>query len=144
MNQQKGYFRKDEELRALAEAFEACSLPDEAFDHRAHLAVALWYLSRMSAEEASQRMREGLLRFLAHYEVDAQKYNETITQFWVRRLDMLLGETDRTLSLAERANQTIDRAGDSQTIFKYYSRERVFSEAGRVSWIEPDLRSLDS
>jgi hypothetical protein len=144
MNQQKAYYGRDEEIRALAEAFEDCSLPDEEFDHRAHLAVAVWYLSRMPAAEASRKMREGLLRFLAHYEVDPQKYNETITQFWVRRLDKLLRESDPTLPLAERANQTIETAGDSQTIFKYYSRERLFSEAARADWIEPDLERLDS
>jgi hypothetical protein len=142
MNQPKAYYRSDDEIRALARSFETCSLPDEAFDHRAHLMVATWYLSSMTAVEAAGRMREGLLRFLAHYGADLQKYNETITQFWVRRLDKLLNETDSSRSLAERANQAIDRAGDSNVIFEYYTRERLFSEEGRTRCIEPDIKGL--
>lgn len=138
MNPPKAHYKSDDEIRALVAGFEDCSLPDEDFDHHAHLAVAVWYLSSMTREEAIGRMREGLLRFLAHYGVDPQKYNETITQFWVRRLDSLLSATDSTLPLAERANQAIERAGDSQTIFDYYTRERIFSEEGRTDWVEPD------
>lgn len=142
MNQTEAYYRSDDEIRALARSFETCSLPDEAFDHRAHLAVAIWYLSSMTAEEAASRMREGLLRFLAHYGADLQKYNETITQFWVRRLDKLLGEIASSLPLAERANQAIERAGDSNVIFDYYTRERLFSEEARANFIEPDMKGL--
>lgn len=144
MNQPKAYYSSDDEIRLLAEGFEACSLPDDDFDHRAHLAVAVWYLSNMTVEQAIERMREGLLRFLAHYGVDPQKYNETITQFWVRRLDRLLGETDSSLTLAQRANQTIERAGDSKLVFDYYSRERIFSEEARTSCAEPDLKQMES
>lgn len=137
MSEAKDY-RSDDEIRALAESFEDRSLPDEDFDHRAHLMVAVWYLSRMTMEEAAARMREGLLRYLAHYGDDTQKYNETITQFWVRRLDGLLKTTPAALPLSERANQAVELAGGSQTIFDYYTRERVFSEEGRTGWLEPD------
>jgi hypothetical protein len=144
MKTPKTLYRNDDEVRALASAFESCTLMDDDFDHRAHLAVALLYLSSMTAEQAALRMREGLLRFLAHYEVDPQKYNETITQFWVRRLDRLLRETDARLSLAERVNQTIEGAGDSKVIFKYYTHERLFSEEARTGFIEPDIKRLES
>lgn len=144
MHQPKAYYRSDDEIRLLAEGFETCSLPDGDFNHNAHLAVAIWYLSNMTVEQATARMREGLLRFLAHYGVDPQKYNETITQFWVRRLDKLLSETDSSLPLAERANQTIERAGDSKLVFDYYSRELIFSDEARANWVQPDLRNLEA
>lgn len=143
MQQPENRYRSEDEIRALVRSFEDCTLPDDAFDHRAHLAVAVWYLYGMTAPQAAERMREGLLRFLAHYEVDPEKYNETITQFWVRRLERLLSATDPALPLPERANQAIERAGDSQVIFTYYTRERVFSEEGRTGWVEPDLKSSD-
>lgn len=142
MNEAEEYYRSDDEIRVLVERFEDCSLPDEDFDHRAHLAVAVWYLSSMTAEQAAARMREGLLRYLAHYGADPQKYNETITQFWVRRLDGLLTVTDPALPLSERADRAIRMAGGSQAIFDYYTRERVFSEEGRTSWVQPDLKSM--
>lgn len=144
MNNPKAIYRSDEELRRLAADFESCRLPADDFDHRAHLAVAVLYLSSMTQEEAASRMRRGLLRFIAHHQVDPQKYNETITQFWVRRLDRLLSETDPQLCLAERANRTIERAGDSKVIFEYYTRERLFSEECRAVWIEPDLKPMES
>jgi hypothetical protein len=144
MTDRKDYFQSDDEIRTLAASFENCSLPDDDFDHRAHLAVAVWYLSSMTPEEAADRMRAGLLRFLAHYKVDPQKYNETITQFWVRRLDKLLSQTDPTLPLFARANQAIERAGSSQVIFDHYTRELLFSEEGRTSWVEPDLKLMES
>jgi hypothetical protein len=144
MKQQTDYYGSEDGIRALAEGFESCSLPDEDFDHRAHLAVAVWYLSTMTVEEAARMMREGLLRFLAHYEVDPQKYNETITQFWVKRLDKLMREADSSLSLAARADQAIERAGGSEIIFSYYSRKLLFSEEARINWVEPDLKPLES
>jgi hypothetical protein len=140
MTNRKDYFESDDELRSLAESFENCSLPGADFDHRAHLAVAAWYLSSMTVEETTGRMRAGLLRFLAHYEVDPQKYNETITQFWVKRLDKLLSETDSTLPPAERANRAIQLAGNSQVIFDHYTRERLFSEEARTGWVQPDKK----
>jgi hypothetical protein len=138
MNRPEGYYGSDDEIRALVAGFEACSLPPDDFDHRAHLAVAVWYLSSTSTEMATHRMREALLRFIAHNKVDPQKYNETITQFWVKRLDKLLSETDAALPLFERANQAIERAGNSKVIFDYYTRERIFSEDARTGWVEPD------
>ena len=136
-------YRSIDELKALATGFESCTLPPDDFDHRAHMAVAVWYLSSMTVSEAGARMREALLRFIAHNEVDPQKYNETITQFWVRRLNWLLKETDANLPFIERANQAIESAGGSQLVFEYYSRERVLSEEGRNGWLEPDLKPLE-
>jgi hypothetical protein len=132
------YYRSDDEMRALVESFESCSLPPDDFDHRAHLTVAIWYLSSMTVEQATERMRECLLRFIAHNGVDAQKYNETITQFWIKRLDKLMREADPALPLAEMADQTIEKAGGPQAVFDYYTRERVFSEEARGGWVEPD------
>lgn len=137
-------YRSDDEIRALVESFESCILLPDDLDHRAHLAVAVWYLSSMTVEQATKRMRECLLRFIAHNGVDSQKYNETITQFWIKRLDKLMHAADPARSLAEIANQTIEEAGDSQVIFDYYTRERVFSEEARERWVEPDMKRLDS
>lgn len=138
MSNPQTLYRSDDEIKAIVEGFESCSLPPASFDHRAHLTVAVWYLSSMTVEQAGAKMREGLLRFISRHGVDKQKYNETITQFWVRRLDKLLTEADSDLSLAERANQTIEKAGGPQLIFDYYSSERVFSNEARNQWVEPE------
>ncbi len=141
MDEQELDYTSDAEIRALAEGFESCTLHD--FSHREHLAVAVWYLSRMTEEEALARMRAGLQRFLAHHGEDPQKYNETITQFWFKRLRALLDKTDANRPLAERANEAIKAAGSSKLVFDYYTRERVFSDEARNAWVEPDLKSSD-
>ena len=139
MDDQDLEYTSETEIQALTEGFESCSLED--FTHREHLAVAVWYLSRMREAEAVARMRVSLQRFLAHHGEDPQKYNETITQFWIKRLRALL-DTDANRPLAERANEAIKRAGSSKLVFDYYSRERVFSTEARTTWVEPDLKSM--
>lgn len=141
MDDQELDYTSETEIRALAEGFESCSLED--FSHREHLAVAVWYLSRMTEEEAVARMRAGLMRFLAHHGEDPQKYNETITQFWIKRLGALLDQMDAARPLAERANEALKAAGSSKLVFNYYSRDRVFSDEARTTWVEPDLKRSD-
>ena len=143
MSDEKLCYDSDEEIRALVEGFESCSLPPDDFDHRAHLAVAAWYLCSMTDRQATSRMRSNLLSYIAHHEVDPKKYNETITQFWVKRLRAALNETDASRTSAERVNEAIERAGSSQLVFEYYSRERVFSEEARSGWVEPDIKPLE-
>ena len=138
MSDQHTDYTSEAEIQALAEGFESCALQD--FSHREHLAVAVWYLSRMTEEKAIARMRASLLRFLAHHGEDPQKYNETITQFWFKRLRALLDKMDANRPLAQRANEAIKQAGPSATVFDYYSRERVFSDEARTTWVEPDLK----
>jgi len=93
-----------------------------AFDHLAHLRLALDVLGETSSvEEATDRMAAALRQKAA----DAghpEKYHHSVTVFWMRMLGRL---TDKDLPLA------------------YYSRERLFSDAARRQWVEPDLRSLD-
>lgn len=138
MHTPKDYYQSEDEIRAIVEGFESCALPPDSFDHRSHLTVAVWYLSNMTEGQTIARMREGLQRYLTHHGVDSQKYNETITQFWVMRLAKLLTQADSSLSRIERANQTLDLAGSSQLIFDYYTHQRVFSEEARTDWVEPD------
>ena len=63
-----------------------------------------------------------------HHEHDLQIYNETITVFWVRRVQSFL--------LVEAFN-------NPRIIFDYYSKEHLMSDAARRSWQEPDLQPLD-
>lgn len=142
MNNLKDNYKSEGEIRAIVEGFESCALPPDNFDHRAHLTVTVWYLSKMTVEQTVAHLREGLTRYLAHHGVDSQKYNETITQFWVKRLDELLTKADSNLPWVERANQTIEKAGASQLIFDYYTRRRVFSEEARARWVEPNLKQM--
>lgn len=50
------------ELESLVRRFEDCTLPREEWTHRAHLAIAVWYLSHLPREVATERIRMGIQR----------------------------------------------------------------------------------
>jgi hypothetical protein len=143
MSVTKKYYESSGEVERLVREFESCRLSPSEFSHPAHLTVALWYLSSgLTVMEATGRMRAGLFRFLYHHGVDRQKYNETITLFWIKLISGFLADANRVRSLAEIANEMIEAFGKSQLIFDYYSREHLFSEEARRGWVEPDLKPL--
>jgi hypothetical protein len=139
-------YTSEREIEAIVSGFESCAMPDSEFSHRAHMVVALSYLhlSRLSAEQAAERMRDGLYRFLDHYGNDRQKYNETITLFWIK---LVRGFLDRASTserpLAALANELAASYPDSKLIYDYFSKELLSSGEARTSWVEPDRKPLD-
>jgi hypothetical protein len=134
------------EIEAIVRGFETCALPDSEFDHRAHLAVALSYLyrSRLTVEAATARMREGLYKYLDHHGHDRQKYNETITLFWVKRVRSFLDGADLALTLSDMETELAATCGGHpHLIFDYYSKKHLLSQRARETWVEPDLKPLD-
>ena len=134
------HFHNDAEIETLVRRFEDCTIAPAEFTHRAHLAVALWYLAHAPHTEAAALMRAGLLRFIAHNGVAAQKYNETITLFWLKLVAHFRAHAGAERSLADVANELVARFGDSQLLFKHYSRGLIQTEAAKTIWVEPDLR----
>jgi len=115
-----------EEVRRL----EGCEYGLQEFGHQEHLKVAWTYLHLYGYDAALARMREGLLRFSAHY--NRSGYNETITVFWMRNLQAHCGEDP--IEVLSKA--------DKQLLFRHFSRERAMSEEAKQHWIEPDLMAL--
>ena len=134
-------YRTPREVEMLVEEFENCTLPLSRFKHPAHLAVALYYLTRATPPEATRRMRESLLRILARYGVAG--YSETTTLFWLRRVESFLAGVDATRSVVSLLDELIAGYGDARLIYDYYTRERLMSDAARSGWTEPDLKPLD-
>ncbi|HEX8652368.1 MAG TPA: hypothetical protein VF708_16255 [Pyrinomonadaceae bacterium] len=130
-----------DELEAVVRGFESCDLRPSDFTHEAHLTVALWYLSEgRTVPLAAERMRAGLFRYLDRHGPGRDKYNETITLFWIKLLRKFLDETEADRSIVETANEVSARFRDSKLIFDYYSRERLFSDKAKSAWVEPDLK----
>lgn len=142
MSELKGKYMHACEVEELVRKFESCELADSDFNHGAHLTVALFYVSSLTVEEALERMREGLFRFLDHYDVDRQKYNETITVFWIRVVHSFLDGRNPG-HIADLTNELVEKHGDAKIIFKHYSKELLMSEEARRRWVEPDLRKID-
>jgi hypothetical protein len=141
MTEEAGRYERLGEMERIARGFESCRLSPEEFTHRAHLTVALCYLRRLTVELAAERMRANLFRFLDHHNVPREKYNETITLFWLKMLRKLMDNAGGKRPFVLVANEVIAQLNDSKLIFDYYSRERLFSEEARTGWVEPDLKS---
>ncbi|MGB7925455.1 MAG: hypothetical protein WCF57_19610 [Pyrinomonadaceae bacterium] len=132
-----------DEIEAVVGGFESCRLPPPELTHAAHLTVGLWYLSRLTVPEATARIRAGLHRFLDYHGVGREKYNETITIFWIKLVRKFLDDAEMSRPLLDITNEAIESLGGSQLIFDYYSRERLFSDEAKTAWVEPDLKPLD-
>jgi hypothetical protein len=124
----------------LARALEDGRIDKADFKHFHHLHVAWVYLAESnSIDQATARMGATLRKFAAANKVPA-KYHQTVTAFWMRIL-ALLQASDQRFSLDDWVAlkpQLLEKTFS----LRYYSRERLFSETARESWVEPDLRSL--
>jgi hypothetical protein len=141
MSQSKRIYESADEVEAVVRGFEACTTSPSEFSHQAHLTVALWYLTRLTTEEATARMRESLLRFINHH--GEQGYNETITIFWLKVVGKFLDAAPTRSSLTELANELTGTYNNSRLIFDYYSKELLSSPEAKLYCAEPDLRPLD-
>ena len=97
----------EHEIETVVRDFETCETGADDFKHKDHLVVAVWYVHHLGREAALERMRAGLTRFLAHYEVDPKKYSEEITRFYIERVAERLDELGPDVSLVEKCNQII-------------------------------------
>lgn len=125
---------------AFARAFEAGTITPAEFGHVSHLRVAWVYLHEAeSFGGALDRMRAGIRRFAAAAGA-SQKYHETITIVWMR----LLGDVKAQGAAGELADvlRAYPALADKDLPLQYYSRDRLFGDAARAAWLEPDRRSL--
>ena len=135
-------YKSEDEIEAVVHGFESCATPDSGFTHRAHVTVAVWYLFRVTPSESLLQMRASIFRFLDHHHVGLEKYNETLTVFWLKLVRQQMHELGAECSLLEATNAIIQSLGNSQVVFDYYTRERLWSDEARRAWVEPDLKQL--
>ena len=137
-----GYYQNEDEIRAVVTGFELCTTGKEDFKHRDHLTVAVWYLRDSTVTEAFLRMREGLFQFLDHHGVGREKYHETLTIFWLKLVQVVMGEVSNPTYLVETTNTVVERLADTRIVFEYYSEELLWSPDAKRSWVEPDRKAI--
>ena len=127
----------DEDLvRGVAEL----SLTNECFHHREHLRFTRYCVLRDGYPFAIETVSELIARFASRHG-QAQKFHVTMTHCWVRIVAAALADEPRDCSfeqLVARHPQLLDK----HLPLRYYSRERLFSDAARAGWMEPDLLEL--
>ena len=105
----------EHEIESVVRGFETCATAANEFKHKHHLVVAVWYVHNLGREAALERMREGLMRFIAHHHVDPKKYSEDITRTWIERIADRMDEVANA-SVVEKCNRVLatdftDRSG---------------------------------
>ncbi len=128
--------RIDELVRRLGDL----TLPNQLFRHRDHLRFAHHCLRRDGWPFALDAVSEAIARFARHHG-QAQRFHVTMTECWVRLVAGALAGEPRECSfeqLAARHSELLD----TSLPLRYYSRERLFSDAARARWVEPDLGEL--
>ncbi|KXK03384.1 MAG: hypothetical protein UZ17_ACD001001193 [Acidobacteria bacterium OLB17] len=134
-------YSTDDDIFRLVERFENCSIPRDEWKHREHVLVALVYVSKFDLPAATEKMRRGILRLLEHgFGVDLgveMPYHETLTIFWMNAVHDLWKER-RQLPLAEIAREAAELL-DKDLPLRSYSRELLFSEEARKTFVGPDL-----
>jgi hypothetical protein len=96
----------EHEIESVVRGFETCATAANEFKHKDHLVVAVWYVHNLGREAALERMRAGLMRFIAYHEVDPKKYSEEITRTWIERVAERLDELGNA-TVVEKCNRVL-------------------------------------
>jgi len=135
------------DLNRLVQAFEDCTLSRKDWTHEAHLAVAVWYLSRSSECDATARVICGIQRYNQAHRIQntpTSGYHETLTLFWLSMVQRRLATLEPSMPLLERVNAVLNAFGTRQDLpFEYYTHDRLMSLRARQTWVEPDRRALE-
>ena len=140
-------FRTEAEITHVVLRFQALDLPMKEWTHQAHLAVAMWHLTRYSLEEAICLLRSGIITYNASCggkNTADSGYHETLTLFWIGAIDHFLERSGRERPLAvQYAELLASPYAGADLPYQYYSRERLFSVQARAMWAAPDLKPLE-
>ncbi len=135
-----GPYSSDDEINDLIRRFEAANIARKDWHHAEHLVVALYYVNTFRPDTALVKMRDGIFRLLRSFAVDLSKempYHETLTVFWICIVEVFNNSTNG-LTLWEKANGLVGKY-DRDHPLKFYSRELLFSDAARQTFVPGDL-----
>ena len=136
----------DAEVAALVTAFDAATVPREAWTHAAHLTVAVAYVQRLGPG-ALDALRVGIGRLNAVHgtvQTESGGYHETLTVFYTWAVAREVARAPMGLGPAELANRVVCALADRTIPLGHWSRPRLMSWAARMGWVEPDLRPLEA
>jgi len=121
-------------------AFLAGTLSPTHFHHRDHLRLAWCLIRRLDVEAATSAITDGIRRFAAQHG-QADKYHETLTQFWVRIVSHLI-DARPTITTFEHFLAAFPQLLDKELPFHHWRRQTMQRSDARAQWVEPDLLAL--
>jgi hypothetical protein len=121
-------------------AFFSGALPPTAFHHRDHLRLSWCLIRQFGVEVASHRIAEGIRHFATQHG-QAEKYHETLTQFWVRIIGHMIGARP-DISAFSRFLEVYPQVLDKDLPYRHWRHETMQSAVARAQWVEPDTLAL--
>jgi hypothetical protein len=137
-------YKTEKEIADIVRGFETGTLPRNEFSHSSHLIVAMHYVRNHTLDKAIVKMREGLMNHLRHVGVDLTKempYHETLTVFWTRTVAGFV-KSRNGATLLDTANELVE-IFDKNYPNKFYSREHLFSDEARKTFVTGDLEETE-
>lgn len=122
------------------EKFEGFLLPESEWTHLAHIRVAWICLNYEREESALARIRDGILRYNTEVLGRRHKYHETVTVAYTRIVASRIRRDEPWVEFAKRIDDLLDTR--LPILLRYYSKERLFSDAARKSYVEPDVLDI--
>lgn len=119
------------------QAFQSATLAQ--FPHRDHIRVAWLYLSRDGWDEGYRQIQAGLKHFAVSAGVP-DKYHETITRFWAKLV--WYGINQFPVDSVEEFVEAFPIVLDKHAMMRHYSKDVLFSQDARQTWVEPDLIAM--
>lgn len=124
--------------------FEAGSFPFDQWHHRAHVKLAYLYLLRHGFEAAGKKLRDGIRAYNAANNITdlpTSGYHETITQFWLRIIEMTVQEYG-PLATADEFFDFHPQLSQKKNHRLFYSPGLFMSPLAKQEFVEPDLTDL--
>lgn len=104
-------YQTEQEIEAVVNGFENCTIAPDRFRHREHLTVATFYLLNSTPDHALARMRASLHRFLDQHGVARGKYDEEVTRNWLALVQQVIGRPGAETSWLAITNRVIGELG---------------------------------
>ncbi len=139
------FYKTEVEIEMLVSAFRERTLAKEAWTHAAHLTVAIWHLKQYDLEDATCRVKSGIISYnlsMGGENTGTGGYHETMTLFWMDVLYYFVAANTH-LTLKDTCNQFLQsKLADKALPFEYYTKETILSSKARARSIPPDKKEL--
>ena len=138
-------FATDDDVASMLDAFAQGTLPRAAWNHRAHLTVALDLARHHAADSLLDVTRREIHRFndaIGIVSTPEYGYHETLTALYTQLVLVHVARHPSPASRATDANVLYDTWGDRELPLEYYSRALLFSTEARARFTPPDLLPL--
>ncbi len=131
----------DAAFAELAQQHHACTLPYVNWTHRAHIAVALYYLQSLLLDAVIEKLRRDIHAY-NKAKGDGPGYNETITVVFMKKIHAELQTPETLPSLVDELERLLDIC-TIDWLYQYYSPQLIWSEKAKQGWADPDIKALD-